>query len=119
MPGREIQRTICEALRVHFGPEQVVSEWSVRRNAADTFGDAATYAPRLDIAVGPFNATFQNRHDDANAIHSVHHPIVERLKRAVWDQNHGGIYQNRNPRCLIAIEVEYSTSSKHILGGIN
>ncbi len=118
MAGREIQQTTCEALKVHFGPEHVVSEWSVRRNAVDTFGDAATYAPRLDIAVGPFNTTFQNRHDDANAIHNVHHPIVERLKRAVWDQNRGGIYQNRNPRCLIAIEVEHSTSSKHILGGI-
>lgn len=118
MAGRDIQRAICDALKLHFGPEQVVSEWSVRRGAADTFGDAATYAPRLDIAVGPFNTTFQNRHDDAGSIHNVRHPVVERLKHAVWDQNHGGIYQNRNPRCLIAIEVEHSTSSKHILGGI-
>jgi hypothetical protein len=118
MSGREIQGAICNALRVHFDPEQVVSEWSVRRGASDAFGDAATYAPRLDIAVGPFNTTFQNRHTDAVAIHNVRHPVVERLRHAVWDQNQGGIYQNRNPRCLLAIEVENSTSSKHILGGI-
>ncbi len=118
MSGQEIQRAIFNELRVHFDPLQVVSEWSVRREATDAFDDAASYAPRLDVAVGPFNTTFENRHDHAVAIHNVRHPILEKIRRAVSDQNYGSIYQNQNPRCLLAIEVESRTSSKHILGGI-
>jgi hypothetical protein len=118
MPGRDIQRAIHRILVASFGPELVVSEWSVRKGADDTFGDTESYAPRLDIAVGPFNTTHRNRDMDAAAIHHFRHPLVDRIQREVWRQNRERVYENRNPRCLIAIEVEHETSSKHILGGI-
>jgi hypothetical protein len=118
MAGKEIQGAVYQALIEFFGPDLVKSEWSVRKGAADTFGDIASYAPRLDIAVGPFNTTFEDRNRDAEAIRNFRHPLVERLKREVYDQNHGGIYDNSNPRCLVAIEIEHSTSSKHVLGAI-
>ena len=47
---------------------------------------AASYAPRLDIAVGPFNPTFQDRERDANAIRSVRHPLVQMLEAEVHHQ---------------------------------
>jgi hypothetical protein len=118
MSGRKIQAAVHQALAAMFDRELVVSEWSVRKGAADAFNDTASYAPRLDIAVGPFNPTFQNRERDAHTIQNFDHPLVHRLAAEVNRQNHGGIYANRNPRCLLAIEVEHSTSSKHILGGI-
>jgi hypothetical protein len=99
-------------------PELVAPEWNAPKEAADTFGDVVPYVPHLDIAVGPFNTTFKRRNQDADAIRSFKHAVVRRLKKAIWDQNHCGIYKNRNPRCLIAIEIEHRTSSKHILGGI-
>jgi hypothetical protein len=101
-----------------FGPGLVRSEWSVRQGASDTFDDIASYAPRLDVAVGPFNVTRESRYEDADAIRNFEHPLIERLKQEVHVQNHGGIYDNRNPRCLLAIEIEHSTSSKHVLGAI-
>jgi hypothetical protein len=116
--GKDIQVSIYEALGKLFAPELIKLEWSVRRGAADTFDDAASYAPRLDVAVGPFNLTLRDRERDANTIRSFRHPLIESLEGEVSKQNHGGVYANRNPRCLLAIEIEHSTSSKHILGAI-
>ena len=117
MTGGEIQAAICDALSHSFGPGQVVSEWNMRKGATDAFQDAASYAPRLDVAIGPFNLSFQNRERDAGRIRVFEHPLIEQLKGLVRRQNYGGIYYNPNPRCLVAIEVEHRTSSKHILGG--
>jgi hypothetical protein len=118
MTGREIQAAICVALAKSFKAGQVVPEWNMRKGAEDTFRDALSYAPRLDIAIGPFNLSFQNRVEDAERIRTFEHPLIERLKRAIERQNRDGVFRNPNPRCLVAIEVEHCTSSKHILGGI-
>jgi hypothetical protein len=118
MTGREIQAAICAALSHSFDPGQVISEWNIRKGATDTFQDAVSYAPRLDIAVVPFNLSFQDRRRDAERIQAFEHPLIDRLKQIISRQNHGGIYFNLNPRCLVAIEVEHRTSSKHILGGM-
>jgi hypothetical protein len=112
MSGKVIQRAIHRILAASFGPELVVSEWSARKGADDTFGGVGSYAPRLDIAVGPFNTTHRNRDQDAAAIHSVRHPLVERIQRAVLGQNREGVYVNQNPRCLIAIEVEHGRGNQ-------
>ena len=118
MLGKDIQGSIYQALAALFDPGLVKLEWSVRKGAADVFKDKASYAPRLDMAVGPFNLTIQNREKDANAIWNFRHSLIESLEAEVSKQNNGGVYANRNPRCLLAIEVEHSTSSKHILGAI-
>jgi hypothetical protein len=112
------EAVIHEALIARFGRENVIREWSIRKGATDTFRDNGSYIPRLDIAVGPFNLSFQNRRKDAGTIRDFRHPVLDRLGATIYEQNHGGIYANRNPRCLIAVEVENTTSSKHILGGI-
>jgi hypothetical protein len=118
MNGREIQAAICAALADSFEAGQIVSEWNIRKDATDAFQDTGSYAPRLDVAIGPFNLSFQNREKHAVRIQTFDHPLIENLKRVISQQNYGGIYFNPNPRCLVAIEVEHRTSSKHILGGI-
>lgn len=109
MLARVYQKKITTLLEEIFGSDLVIREWSVGKGATDAFLHAGTYAPRLDIAVGPFNI---NRDVGQNlaAIHAkTKHPLVGELKRQI------GIL-NGNPRCLLAIEIEFSGSSKHILG---
>lgn len=117
MAGKDIQNELFARLTriAGFGP--VVREWSVRSGAQDVFADIAAYAPRLDIAVGPFNTSFEHRHEDSYAIHAFKHPLIATLRDAIQKQN-PNFYENHNPRCLVGIEIEYATSSKHILGGI-
>lgn len=117
MTGQEIQDQVIAALAEFVTEDLLIREWSVRRGAEDTFGDKASYAPRLDVAIGPFNPTFQNRHNDAQAIHQAEGPIIRVLRAAIAGQN-PHFYENTNPRCVVGIEVEHDTSSKHILGGI-
>jgi len=117
--AKEIQAAIKNALGALFPPDLVKSEWSVRSQATDDVFGRALYAPRLDIAVGPFNVTREHKDADLQSIDRYgQHPLLRRLRNEVTRQNHGGFYYNPNPRCLLAIELEYSTSSKHILGGI-
>jgi hypothetical protein len=117
--ARGCQQRIHASLARIFGESEVKSEWSVRREAVDAFTNIGLYAPRLDIAVGPFNVTRENAVEDARRIVSFEqHPLIAVLKRFGSEQHEGLFYSNPNPRCLIAIEIEFYTSSKHILGAI-
>jgi hypothetical protein len=117
--SKEAQAAIGCILATLIDPGLVKSEWSVRTDATDEVYDQSTYAPRLDLAVGPFNVSRDRRHADVELIRRYQpHPLIAKLQNEVMRQNNGGFYFNRNPRCLLAIELEYSTSSKHILGGI-
>lgn len=100
-----------------FSAEMIKREWSIWDGARDGFRRTnTTYAPRLDIAVGPFNTTTENRHADMTAIRDFNgHPLIASIIINGQDKNQNWQYNN-NPRCLLAIEIEYSGSSKHILG---
>jgi hypothetical protein len=104
MPGRDYQQAVLPLLRRHF--EDVRLEWSISREATDAFApDVAVYAPRVDIAVGPFSLEPGRR----RAIEAGRLPGE---LRALFDDRPC----NPNPRCLLAIEVCFSGSSKHIMG---
>ena len=103
------QERVTEILGRVFGNQTVIPEWSVAKDAADMFHGRGTYAPRLDIAVGPFNIT-PNVEDNLRAIDSrAEHPLIRQMRTRIESPN-------PNPRCLLAIEIEFSGSSKHILG---
>jgi hypothetical protein len=106
MRAAEYQQTVRVALQRHFADVRV--EWSVVTNATDSMArDIARYAPRVDVAVGPFNVT--PGPDDR---------IVAELLPHEFHARFVGRPENPNPRCLLAIEVVFSGSSKHIMGDI-
>jgi len=110
MTAKNYQKSAFQALIEHF--KEVEREWDVARGATDPLRHGATYAPRLDIAVGPFNKGLEGAVSKQRIIRSCgRHPVV----RKIIDRN-TQIRFNRNPRCVLAIEIEFSGSSKHVLG---
>jgi len=56
MTATEYQRAAEAKLKRHFADVRL--EWSVVKDATDALAaDISRYAPRVDVAVGPFNTT--------------------------------------------------------------
>lgn len=111
MPATECQEQITQLLKNIFGPDLVKKEWSIRVGATDAFRHKGIYSPRLDVAVGPFNIDREDIYLNQNKIAEYReHPLIKGICSKVE------IDFNRNPRCMLAIEIEFSGSSKHILG---
>lgn len=119
MNANEYQDKVIDLLKKIFPANLVKKEW----DAATTFGDSRVqrmvYAPRIDIAIGPFGNRFtldigddqtasMQSHDFTKKLFERHYNDVDTMEE-VW---------NKFARCYLAIEVEFSGSSKHILGDI-
>jgi hypothetical protein len=111
------QSHVENLLKQIFPDENVKREWSIWNGEEDGFRRTnTTYAPRLDIAVGPFNITTENRYEDTEVIRSWNaQNLINEIITKGQQENVDWRYNN-NPRCLLAIEIEYNGSSKHILG---
>ena len=109
MTASEYQERAKQLLTRHYEPSQVVLEWAIHKNATDSMRRVSTqYYPRTDIAVGPFSTSpGGNAEINLNAVHSTLREKLQELPS-----------HNPNPRCLLAIEVVFSGSSKHLLGDI-
>ena len=110
------QKHIEEKLKKIFVPQDVKREWSIWENSKDAWKRRSAYAPRLDLALGPFNLTATNKDRDIEIIKdAANNPLIlETIQKGQAD-NQNWRY-NANPRCLLAVEIEFSGSSKHILG---
>jgi len=127
MSTRELQCCLCEKLRQLFSACNdsafVEMEWNIAKKGADVF-DAGkrgkVYMPRPDIAVGPFSCNPGTLNYDSMLDKKA------RLFQALFDSaDFKGKYcdykafienSNQNPRCLMAIEIEASGTTKHRLG---
>lgn len=93
MNASDYQRAIEPALKRYFADVQL--EWSVVKGATDALSaDLNRYAPRVDIAVGPFNKT---PGPDPIICETL---LPPQLRELFADRT-----PNPNPRCLLAIEV--------------
>ena len=99
------QRVAKVLLDEHF--DEVTSEWQSARGATDVFSaDVRRYAPRVDLAVGPYNTSSGRLLMDLE--------MFPEAMRHWFDD----LRPNGNPRCLLAIEVVNSGSAKHMLGDL-
>ncbi|EIJ65600.1 hypothetical protein BD31_I1572 [Candidatus Nitrosopumilus salaria BD31] len=106
------QNEITEKLSRYF--QQVRKEWRITQDATDAFStDVDVYAPRIDVAVGPFNVSEGNERENITNVFENSAP--QNLKKMIESSS---LQKNNNPRCMLAIEVVYSGSTKHILGDI-
>ena len=132
MSARQYQYQLSASLSRKLMHPFVVEEW-----AAFT-GNVHQYAPRVDVALGPFSTTpGKTKEDEYNNL--VLQPAINDFLRQVFDFhmanvfsmnipaermeiefNHfeNVIYKNQNARCLIAIEIENTSSKKHIMGSL-
>ena len=120
---KNYQELVCSSLARFFGANNVEKEWNSAKDSHDDY-TRELYSPRLDIAVRPFNTDgnidYNNEKIDRNI--NVHRDFLKKLWRNS-ELRVGSFHnfirdKNKNPRCLLAIEIENSGSSKHMLGNV-
>ena len=123
MPDAEVkqfQKEIASRMRMIYPEVEVVDEWRSFRMGR------SIYSPELDIAVGPF-AIETNYADRYREMLHKSRRFVNSLLRAHCENvgetmNHDRLnrlsYENENPRCFLAIEIENTTTMKHLMGSM-
>lgn len=128
MTVTEFQANISAQIAAKLENLEVVSEWRAFENMP------YQYSPRVDIAVGPFSvAPGRDRTADYNQL--LRNENIEDFLRRIYDfhiENIGDewlneinipefdflIRKNQNARCFCAIEIENTSTKKHIMGSM-
>jgi hypothetical protein len=117
---KEIQTKIKILLNSKFRGEGVFvkEEWNVAKDSHDDLDYNVHYSPRVDIAMGPFMVNIRTDSEIIKLTRAFtkNKVLMEKIKE------NGKCFDNfdygNNPRCLIAIEIESSGSTKHLIGDI-
>ncbi len=119
MLSKEYQKELKVLLEKIFPDQQVKQEWDSVQFDPHSGNHEIVYAPRHDLAVGPFTDYFeldigQNRTDIMKK-----HPFTKNLYKDCL-QNRGTLSKiwNSKARCFLAVEIEFNGSLKHMLGSI-
>lgn len=120
---KKYQEFVYGSMKGIFGEDMVRKEWDVAKDTKDDF-TRELYCPRLDVAVGPFNID-RNIEYNNRQIESALQDYRGFIDKIYYlsDQSSVNIEEflekrNKNPRCFLAIEIENSGSSKHMVGNI-
>ena len=125
MPSRnEENDELLNLLKKVFGKNNVEKEWDVAANSEDAY-TRNLYVPRIDYAIRPFNRSndSERRNKDLEdmqiSFHNHKDLFTSLTEYANYPENFNHDFRfNSNPRCFVAIEVEYSTSMKHRMGSM-
>lgn len=128
MTASQFQANITPLIAAKLSPLEIFSEW---RAFEDT---PYQYSPRVDIAVGPFSIVpGQNKTYEYNQL--LQNENVNNFLRMVYDyhiENIGDewlneitipdydflVRKNQNARCFLSIEIENTSTKKHIMGSL-
>ena len=128
MNSKEYQNLTIELLANKLPELEVIGEWIAFRRIH------YQYSPRVDIAVGPFSINpNDNQTDEYNRI--IEQPNINILLKLIYNyhiENIGHewmneldipdfkllIHKNLYARCFLAIEIENSSTRKHIMGSM-
>lgn len=122
MPSR-VDEEIKRLLERKFGTNNVKTEWDVAKDSRDALNrvdyEISPYCPRIDFAIGPFNTDARLRHNnklinESYQQYELFFNAVKQMNPAEWRP----LKLNRNPRCMVAIEVENRNKDKHMMGSI-
>jgi hypothetical protein len=128
MTAKEYQDTVIPLLANKLNDLEVIGEWSAFR------GINYQYSPRVDIAVGPFSIT-PNANQTAEYNRILGQENTDAFLKRIYDfhvENIGDEWineinipefnfvtrKNQNARCFLAIEIENSSTKKHIMGSM-
>jgi hypothetical protein len=119
MNARDYQNKLLTDFQYIFSDQSVEKEWDSVKYDPHFSNHKEVYAPCHDIAIGPFNdySDLDCGIDKTKPMQT--HPFIKNL---INDRLQAGCQLkdvwNSFSRCFIAIEIEFSGSSKHILGSI-
>lgn len=119
MLSKDYQNELKVILKQIFPDQQVRSEWDSVQYDPHSSNHDIVYAPRHDLAIGPFTDFFELDIGRDRTDIMKKHPFTKKLYKD-YLQNRGTISKiwNSKPRCFLAIEIEFSGSLKHMLGSI-
>ncbi|TSC81800.1 MAG: Uncharacterized protein G01um101420_804 [Parcubacteria group bacterium Gr01-1014_20] len=110
--AKAYQAQLVKILKEIFGNDMVKSEWDSVTYDGHTTNHKLVYAPRVDVAVGPFNSYADlDIGNDQTAI-MKNHLLVKRLQ----ERTGNAVIWNDCARCFLAIEIVFSGTAKHISG---
>lgn len=119
MNTKEYQNEVATVLRDVFGKDLVKTEWDSVQHDGHTANHKSVYAPRHDIAVGPFNSYMDLDIGTDKTKSMQSHPFTKKLIKGAFQHRETlDKIWNSISRCYLAIEIEFSGSSKSILGSI-
>ena len=128
MTAKEYQELTTPLLIDKLVDLEVVDEWSAFR------GINYQYSPRVDIAVGPFSVR-PNRNQTAEYNRILRRDNIDLFLKRIYDLHVENIglewmnelnvpefdfltRKNQNARCFLAIEIENTSTKKHIMGSM-
>lgn len=117
---KQIQKEITGLLnkKLYGNNVSAKEEWDVSKNSGDEYSSREIYAPRVDIAVSPYITGILTS-EEINKLENAYiqnKNLIEEIKKK--GETFSDFRYNKNPRCLITIEIETSGSRKHLLGDI-
>lgn len=128
MTAKEYQDYILPRLQNKLVELEINSEWIAFQ------GINYQYSPRVDIAVGPYSMTPNNNQTEVyNRLLRL--PTINTFLRGVYNFHLLNVgdewineitipefdiltHKNQNARCLLALEIENTSTKKHIMGSM-